>query len=949
MQRSATGPASTRRAAWLTAGVLLASVLTPTAAHAASLPVPNGLTAASAAASCWEIKQVTPSAPSGVYWLGTPALGAPDRFYCDQSTGGGGWVLVGRGREDWSQSDEGKGSPATVSGTITGQAAFAPAQLSATVIRALLNGAAVKSLSDGVRLRRATNVSGTAWQESTFTFSSPRDDWSWMFNNEQRLGSWKIGAASGTGGQTAAFGSGTGLERIETITTVSQGWKPGFGFGTAARGTTSASSYLWAPSSTAPNPRPFTQVYLRPKLLSSTIFSAISDSGTVKSENAGVAQSFAAPTVWGVTGLGAGPSTTEGSNEVSAFAEGNGIVYVGGNFLAVQRTSGGSGKVTQSYLAAFDVRTGEWISSFRPTFNNQVKALAVLPNGRLAVGGYFSTVNGASRRAFVVLDPNTGATDASYTTKIFNNISGGVPVVRSLDVQDDWLYLGGAFTHMTGGTATSQTYARSAGRIAAADGTPDRTWNPEFNGTVISLDASARGDRAYFAGYFTASKTTAAVKGAVIRTADTSVVPWTIDFSSPNNYQQAVKEVGSRVWIGGSNHMLYSYDRAAMSELSTNIGKSGGDFQAISSDGSVVYGGCHCFYTNYSGARRWPTIGTSWTQASKISSAGAWDNATGKYLSAFSPIVSQRAGAGAWALFNDSTGTTWFGGDYNKSFKAGFVSQWSGGFVRFAPGDTQAPTIPSGLTAAVTAGGDALGWSGSTDNRGSVTYQVLRQDRVIAATTSTSLTVPAAPAGTKYFVRAVDPSGNRSASTPAVTADTAAPPPPPPPADSTLIGAGSSWSYYYSATDPAPGWQASTYDASSWPTGPAPLGWGQASLGTTLTAATPKPLTSYYRKAFTVADPAQVGTVEVTTRADDGIVVYLNGVEITRVNMPSGTVTSGTYAISAISASTALANPILVRVPGSSLVAGTNVITAEVHSNYRATSSASFELSAVVK
>ncbi|HZK59620.1 MAG TPA: hypothetical protein VFC59_07135, partial [Cryobacterium sp.] len=550
--------------------------------------------------------------------------------------------------------------------------------------------------------------------------------------------------------------------------------------------------------------------------------------------------------------------------------------------------------------------------------------------------------------AFVVLNQATGATDAGYTTKIFNNISGGVPIVRSLDVQDNWLYVGGTFTHMTGGTVTTQTYLRSAGRVSVSDGTPDRTWNPEFNGTVVSLDASARGDRVYFAGYFTTSKTTAAVKGAVIKTADTSVVPWTIDFSNPTNYQQAVKEVGSKVWIGGSQHMLYSYDRAAMSELSTNIGKSGGDFQAISTDGSVVYGGCHCFYTIYAGARRWPTIGTSWTQASKISSAGAWDNATGKYLNAFSPIVSQRAGAGAWALFSDSTGTTWFGGDYNKSYKAGFVSQWSGGFVRFAHNDTQAPTTPSALTATVTAGGDALSWGGSTDNRGSVTYQVLRQDRVIAATPSLTVTVPAAPPGTKYFVRAVDPSGNRSASTAAVTADTAAPPPPPP-ADSTLIGTGSSWSYYYSATDPAPGWQAPTYDASGWPTGLAPLGWGQATLGTTLTAAAPKPLTSYYRKSFTVADPTLVGTVEVTTRADDGIVVYLNGVEITRVNMPSGTVTSGTYATSAISASAALANPVVVQVPGSSLVAGTNVITAEVHSNYHSTPSASFELSAVVK
>ena len=198
-------------------------------------------------------------------------------------------------------------------------------------------------------------------------------------------------------------------------------------------------------------------------------------------------------------------------------------------------------------------------------------------------------------------------------------------------------------------------------------------------------------------------------------------------------------------------------------------------------------------------------------------------------------------------------------------------------------------------------------------------------------------------AASSHFVRAVDDSGNRSASTPATTAVATEP------ADATLIGSGSSWSYFYSAIDPAPGWQAPDYDASSWQTGLAPLGWGQAILGTTLTAAAPKPLTSYFRRSFTIADPSEIGAIEVTTRADDGIVLYLNGVEITRVNMPSGTVTSGTYAISAISATNALAHPVVVQIPGSSLLAGTNVMTAEVHSNYRSTPSASFELSAVVK
>ncbi|AMB57552.1 fibrinogen-like YCDxxxxGGGW domain-containing protein [Microterricola viridarii] len=927
------------------AGIVVAAILTPISATAATTwPAPDGLSEYTAAASCWEVKQLKPSAPSGIYWLNTPALGAAEQFYCDQTTSGGGWLLIGRGREGWSETNEGAGTPAEVRSTLTGQDAFVPKQLSAGMIDKLLNNQPVKSMTDGVRLRRATNATGTTWQEATFVFASPRVEWSWMFENEQRAGAWTIGTASGTGGTMAAFGQSNNQNRIETTTGSAEGWKTGFGFGTAARGNPAANSFIWAPSTTAGRPRPFTQVYLRPKLMSSALYTnAIPSAGTAKLEQAAVASSFAMPTVWGVSGIGAGPNTVEGSQEVSAFAEGNGIIYIGGNFLTVQKTATGGSQVAQSYLAAFDVKTGEWIPSFRPTLDKQVKALAVLPNGTLAVGGYFSQVNGAARPGLVALNPTTGATDPTFTTTLINNLSGGVPVVRGLDVQGDWLYIGGNFTHMSGGSAVGQVYTRAAGRVSVADGTPDKTWNPEFNGTVMALDASAQGDRVYYAGFFTASKATAAVKAASIRTADTGVVPWSVNFASTTNYQQAVKEVGNKVWLGGSQHMLYSYDRASMTELSTNIGLAGGDFQAISTDGSVVYGGCHCFYTNYAGARTWPSVGTNWTQATKINSVGAWDNATGKPMPQFSPTVSQRVGAGSWALFSDSNGVTWFGGDYTKSQKAGYVSQWSGGFVRFAPNDSKAPSTPSGLAVSNSPGGETLTWAASVDNQDAVTYQVLRNDRVVATTRSLSVTLPATPTGTKYFVRAADGSGNWSASTPAATVGTTTPADPTNP---VLVAGGSTWSYSFGATAPASGWQANDFDASAWSTGAAPIGWGQALLGTTLSTAAPQPLTAYYRKSFDVVDATKVASVKLTTRADDGIVVYVNGKEVLRNNIAAGPVTSTTYALTSVTAANALANPVTVTIPGSAFSTGKNVIAAEVHSNYKTTPSASFELAA---
>jgi hypothetical protein len=921
---------------------LVASVIVPQAATAAGLPSPDGLSAATAAASCYEIKQLTPSAPSGVYWLVTPTLGAPAQFYCDQTTSGGGWVLIGRGREGWSDETTGVGTTAQVSSTITGTAAFSPKELSAKVIGGLLNGGAVTSLPDGIRLHRATNIAGTTWQDVTFSITSPRPDWSWAFDNQQRVGNWNVGGVTGSGGSTQSFGSGNGTNQVLTESAATEGWEAGFGFGSSTHGSTDASSYLWTQSSTAGYARPFTQVFLRPQLTSS-IFTTIPDTGTTKVEQSPVAESAALPTNWGVSGIGAGPNSVEGSNEVSAFAEGNGIVYVGGNFLTVQKSAAGASQVNQSYLAAFDVHTGEFISSFRPTFDKQVKALAVLPNGDLAVGGFFGTVDGASHPALAILNPTTGAVDPAYSTQLIDALSGGVPFVRALDVQGGWLYLGGEFTHITGGTATSPVYSRAAGRISVTDGTPDASWNPEFNGTVISLDASSQGDRVYFAGFFDKSKTSTAVKGAAISTTGATDIPWNITFSASANYQQAVKEVGNKVYIAGSEHMLFGYNRSDMSPASTTIlGSSGGDGQAIATDGTTIYAGCHCFWTEYDGASQWPNIGTAWTSANKINSFGAWNAATGKYEAQFNPTVSQRHGAGSWALFVDSTGVLWTGGDYTSSFKAGSTNQWSGGFVRFAPNDSTAPTTPTALSVTTNGTNDSLSWTGSTDAGGAVTYQILRNDRVVATSTTTTATLPAAPTGTKYFVRAADPSGNWSASTPDATVAVT------PPGDNpNYIPAGSSWSYYYNATDPAAGWQAPGYDASSWAVGAAPIGFGQPVLGTTLTAPAPKPITAYYRKTFTVTDATKVASVQLTTRADDGIIVYVNGTEVLRKNIDPGAVTSATDANVAVSAANAVANPITVTVPGSAFVTGANVITAEVHSNYHTTPSASFELTAM--
>lgn len=941
--------------ALLASAALLTGLLAPLPQGLAAdpvLPPPDGLSESSAAASCWEIKQNDPGSADGVYWLLTPAMTKAEQFYCDQTREGGGWVLVGRGREGWSTAYNGSGTPAQVRAAVDGTAAFSPKQLSGELIEQLNDDESIASLPDGIRLVRATDQQGNGRQEARFTHDQRRSRWTWMFDSNQPVVSYTFDGTtrSGNGATTTNFGTDNNLRRVRVTTGSTEGWAMGFGFGSGVRGSNSASSYLWSKDSSTGYARPFTQVFLRPQLMSEDLFTAIPDSGTPANTGEASADSFALPQPWGTAGLGAGPSSIEGSNEVSAFAESGGKVFVGGNFTSVQRTAGGSGAVGQHYLAAFERDSGEFVSGFRPTFDNQVKAIAAMPGGRIAVGGYFSTVNGESHRGLVVLDATTGEIDEAFTGSLINALGGGVPVVRSLDVQDGYLYAGGSFTHSTGGSVTSQVYTRNAARFAVSDGTPDGGWNPEFNGTVVSLDASDRGDRAYFAGFFSRSKNRESDKAAALSTSSEELYPWEVLFSNRDagrsGYQQAVLESGDRVWLGGSEHSIMSYDRGSLDVLSSSIGQRGGDFQALASDGDVVYGGCHCFDNQYEGATKWPSIGNGWTESHHIYGAGAWSASTGERIPSFNGSFNTSRGAGAWALFVDSTGALWQGGDYSYSTREGYQRQWSGGFVRHQQLDTSAPTTPTSPNAQLSAEGVSLSWTGSSDDRGVTAYQVLMEDRVVATVEDTSTRLPVAPADTRYFVRAIDARGNASASTAVFTA-TGSTEEPEDPTSATLIETGSDWSYLYDGTDPAADWQERDFDSSSWSTGAAPLGWGQSTLGTTLTTSvSPKPLASFHRHEFEVEDASVIEELQLTTRADDGTVLYVNGTEVLRRNVDEGTVSAGTYANQAISAGSAVNNPVTVTVPGYLITTGTNTITASVHSNYRSTPSHSFELEA---
>jgi hypothetical protein len=167
---------------------------------------------------------------------------------------------------------------------------------------------------------------------------------------------------------------------------------------------------------------------------------------------------------------------------------------------------------------------------------------------------------------------------------------------------------------------------------------------------------------------------------------------------------------------------------------------------------------------------------------------------------------------------------------------------------------------------------------------------------------------------------------------------------PPPPAD-TLLAAGSVWKYRDTGADLGTTWRNYYYDDSAWASGPAPLGYGDP-MATTVgfgPDATNKYITTYFRRTFTATHGYQ--TLTLNLRRDDGAVVYVNGTEVARSNMPTGTVTAATLAPLAVAgADETTFIPIAIN---ATLYNGTNVIAVEVHQSAGSSSDLGLDLSLV--
>ena len=118
-------------------------------------------------------------------------------------------------------------------------------------------------------------------------------------------------------------------------------------------------------------------------------------------------------------------------------------VYAAGSFSQARPPGvavGGAGSVNVGNLIAYNITTGNLITSFNHTLNAQALVVAKSPdNSKIYVGGDFTTVDGQARSHIAAFDVATGALDPSFQPDVNGE-------VKALAVSDTTVYAGGQFT-----------------------------------------------------------------------------------------------------------------------------------------------------------------------------------------------------------------------------------------------------------------------------------------------------------------------------------------------------------------------------------------------------------------------------------------------------------------------------------------------------------------------
>jgi PKD repeat protein len=493
-------------------------------------------------------------------------------------------------------------------------------------------------------------------------------------------------------------------------------------------------------------------------------------------------------------------------------------VYVGGSFTSARPAGAAAGtQETPRYnLLAYDIRTGELITSFAPNLNGQVLTVAASPDGsRIYVGGDFTAVDGQVRKRVAAFDTATGALVAGWHPNINSQ-------VRAIAATSTTVYLGGSITAVGGVTRTRLAAVTAAdgallpwaplpgvgstkGNTNGATGTSDQ---------VMALVVTGGGTQVVAAGRFDTMNGTKATGVAALDPVTganrTFAINQKITNQGVNSAVYSLTTYGDQV-IGtaydyyGPGNLEGSFVATATGGNIVEINDCRGDsYSSYATDG-VLYVASHTHNCgNIGGFPEQPVrvhkFGTAYTLtptgtvgSSTITNANLKGQPAGSQLAWYptlTPGTFTGQGQSGWSVTGNGQYVV-YGGEFTKANSTG-----QQGLVRFAvpsiAPDKVGPAASDALTPVVTAAGPGsakVTWTATSDqDNENLTYRVYRDGNptapvhtVVTASmwwklptmtfTDTGLTGGAHT----YSVTATDPFGNSVSSASASVTVTAAP------------------------------------------------------------------------------------------------------------------------------------------------------------------------------
>jgi DNA-binding CsgD family transcriptional regulator len=150
----------------------------------------------------------------------------------------------------------------------------------------------------------------------------------------------------------------------------------------------------------------------------------------------------------------------------------------------------------------------------------------------------------------------------------------------------------------------------------------------------------------------------------------------------------------------------------------------------------------------------------------------------------------------------------------------------------------------------------------------------------------------------------------------------------------SIISFGDEWEYYDENEAPVKDWKTKSGLIDRWEKGTSPLGYGSSLINTEISYGNnenEKHITAYFKKTFRIENPLDCIAYKLGIVKDDGAVIYLNGREIMRLNMPEGIIDNDTKASGLIGGREAEGYLYTKILSSDDLTSGINIIAVSVH------------------